>query len=134
MYYHVQKKPPVDTHCARDCQWFPNGQSLEHGVSTVRFFCTQKYLYILYVNILYCFQSTVVEYFFFYRIYNLFFCFQIQMGACYLTLAGNVVVFLTLLGFFLTFDQEDADYSMWWGLILTGIPCHMECCGQWDWF
>lgn len=37
----------------------------------------------------------------------------IQMGACYLTLAGNVVVFLTLLGFFLTFDQEDADYSMW---------------------
>lgn len=38
---------------------------------------------------------------------------QIQWAACYLTLAGNVVVYLTLLGFFLTFDQDDADYSMW---------------------
>lgn len=36
----------------------------------------------------------------------------IQWGACYLTLAGNVVVYLTLLGFFLIFDRED-DYSVW---------------------
>ncbi|KAJ8949519.1 hypothetical protein NQ314_008212 [Rhamnusium bicolor] len=37
----------------------------------------------------------------------------IELGACYLTVAGNVVVFATLLGFFLTFDQDDSDYNMW---------------------
>lgn len=37
----------------------------------------------------------------------------IAAGACYLTIAGNVIVYATLLGFFMTFDQDDADYSMW---------------------
>lgn len=37
----------------------------------------------------------------------------IQWGACYLTLAGNVVVYLTIVGFFMAFDQDDSDYSMW---------------------
>lgn len=37
----------------------------------------------------------------------------IQRGACYLTLAGNVVVYLTLVGFFVTFDQDDPEYNMW---------------------
>ncbi|XP_076243265.1 leptin receptor gene-related protein [Calliopsis andreniformis] len=34
----------------------------------------------------------------------------IQPGACYLTLAGNVVMYLTLAGVFVTFDQE---YNAW---------------------
>lgn len=37
----------------------------------------------------------------------------IHWGACYLTLAGNLIVYITLLGFFLVFDQEDSDYNMW---------------------
>lgn len=37
----------------------------------------------------------------------------IEWGACYLTLAGNLVVYLTLLGFFVTFDSDDSDYNMW---------------------
>ncbi|XP_065168468.1 leptin receptor gene-related protein [Atheta coriaria] len=36
----------------------------------------------------------------------------IKWGACYLTLAGNLVVYSTLYGFFVTFDHED-DYNMW---------------------
>ncbi|XP_022184931.1 leptin receptor gene-related protein isoform X2 [Nilaparvata lugens] len=37
----------------------------------------------------------------------------IEVGACYWTLAGNVVVYLTYIGFFVTLYQEDSDYSMW---------------------
>ena len=38
---------------------------------------------------------------------------QIQWGACGLVLAGNVVVFLTILGYFYVFGNDDFDYSMW---------------------
>jgi len=37
----------------------------------------------------------------------------IQWGACYLTLAGNVVVYITYIGFFVTLYPEDSEYSMW---------------------
>lgn len=33
---------------------------------------------------------------------------QIKMGACYLTLAGNVVVFSTIFTFFLIADSESS--------------------------
>ncbi|EEB09952.1 conserved hypothetical protein [Pediculus humanus corporis] len=34
----------------------------------------------------------------------------ITMTACYLTVAGNVVIFLTILGFFMIFQQEESGY------------------------
>ncbi|XP_059060767.1 leptin receptor gene-related protein isoform X2 [Achroia grisella] len=37
----------------------------------------------------------------------------IQLGACCLTIAGNVIVYLTILGFFTIFDMDDSDYTMW---------------------
>jgi len=36
----------------------------------------------------------------------------IKWGAAWLTIAGNVVVYLTLYGFFIAFDQDDG-YGMW---------------------
>lgn len=40
--------------------------------------------------------------------------FQIEWGACYLTLAGNVFVYATLILFFVTVDSDDAEYNSWW--------------------
>ncbi|XP_064626061.1 leptin receptor gene-related protein-like [Lineus longissimus] len=37
----------------------------------------------------------------------------IQWGAMGLVMAGNTVVFITILGYFYTFGNEDFDYSMW---------------------
>lgn len=37
----------------------------------------------------------------------------ISMQSCYLTVSGNVVIFLTILGFFMIFQQDDSDYNMW---------------------
>nr|CAG4638859.1 EOG090X0J87 [Cyclestheria hislopi] len=37
----------------------------------------------------------------------------IQWGAAGFVIAANAVVFLTILGFFMAFDNEDVDYSMW---------------------
>ncbi|VDI47211.1 leptin receptor gene-related protein-like isoform X1 [Mytilus edulis] len=37
----------------------------------------------------------------------------IDWGACALVLAGDLVVFLTILGYFFVFGNEDMDYSSW---------------------
>ena len=37
----------------------------------------------------------------------------IKGGACVLTLFGNLVTFLTILGFFILFDSDDEGYNMW---------------------
>ena len=39
---------------------------------------------------------------------------QIATGAALLVMTGNVVMFLTILGFFIAFDNEDGfEYSSW---------------------
>ncbi|XKL59025.1 hypothetical protein PGB90_000041 [Kerria lacca] len=38
----------------------------------------------------------------------------IDLEACYLTLAGNIVIYVTYLGFFLTLFQDDGSYT--WGI------------------
>lgn len=37
----------------------------------------------------------------------------ILWGACWLTLAGNFIVYGTLFSFFLAFEADDSDYNMW---------------------
>lgn len=37
----------------------------------------------------------------------------ISWGACALVMAGNTVVFLTILGYFYVFNNDDFDYNMW---------------------
>ncbi len=37
----------------------------------------------------------------------------IEGGACGLTLTANAVMFLTIFGFFVAFDNDDVQYSVW---------------------
>jgi len=37
----------------------------------------------------------------------------IDLAAMWYVLGGNIIVFLTIVGFFITFGSEDVDYSMW---------------------
>lgn len=37
----------------------------------------------------------------------------IELQACYLAVSGNIVIFLTILGFFMIFQQDDDNYNMW---------------------
>jgi len=37
----------------------------------------------------------------------------ITLAACWYTIGANIIVFLTILGFFVTFGGEEMDYSMW---------------------
>ena len=39
--------------------------------------------------------------------------FQIAGGACGLVLTANAIMFLTILGFFIAFDGDDVQYSVW---------------------
>merc|ERR1711913_183101 len=34
-------------------------------------------------------------------------------GACGFVLTANAIMFLTILGFFITFDEDDVQYSVW---------------------
>ncbi|CAI9725473.1 Hypothetical predicted protein [Octopus vulgaris] len=37
----------------------------------------------------------------------------IKWGACALVLAGNIIVFITILGYFIVFSSDEFDYNMW---------------------
>nr|CAG4650638.1 EOG090X0J87 [Sida crystallina] len=37
----------------------------------------------------------------------------IEWGAAGLAITANIIVFVTILGFFVTFDNDEVDYSMW---------------------
>lgn len=39
---------------------------------------------------------------------------QIAWGSAGLVITANIIVFFTILGFFVAFDNDDVDYSMWW--------------------
>ena len=45
--------------------------------------------------------------------FNVMFYLQLKWGACALVLAGNTVVFITIVGYFYVFGGEDFDYSSW---------------------
>ena len=50
---------------------------------------------------------------------------QISGGACGLVLTANAIMFLTILGFFIAFDGDDVQYSVWWGeRVKTGSIIH----------
>lgn len=38
---------------------------------------------------------------------------QILWGSAGLVITANIIVFITILGFFVAFDNDDVDYSMW---------------------
>lgn len=38
---------------------------------------------------------------------------QIKWGSAGLVITANIIVFFTIFGFFLAFDNDDVDYSMW---------------------
>ena len=40
--------------------------------------------------------------------------FQIMWGSCALVFASNIVMFLTILGFFVAFNDDSNSYSNWW--------------------
>ncbi len=41
------------------------------------------------------------------------FFFQIEWGAAGMSVTANIFVFMTIVGFFVAFDNDDVDYSMW---------------------
>lgn len=65
------------------------------------------YFIFYYIVILYQINNSLIQKIIYISIMD----FQIQWGACYLTLAGNIIMYLTLVGFFVTFDQDELEYN-----------------------
>jgi hypothetical protein len=57
-------------------------------------------------NILYIDSSVIILIIFFLNL-------KILWGSAGLVITANIIVFLTIMGFFLAFDNDDVDYSMW---------------------